>query len=126
MSNVVRYFLVTLCSLTLVLPAGWCCYVVPGNCCSAAGTKEPAPKQPVKKCCQCPDEESPQPVHSSPSPKPIPASSCCCESQPLAPLEKENPSPALPVALDRLAGEVGPLTSAETRGADSFHPPVLP
>src|SRR5262249_8749138 len=125
MKTVSRYFLATLCSLTLVLPAGWCCYVVPEYCCSTADAKDPAPGQPEKKCC-CPHEELAQPAQSQPTPKPSPASNCCCERQPLAPLEREAPSPGLSLALDMPAPEANPANGFQGCGVDDISSPVLP
>jgi len=93
MTRVVRAILVHFCSLLLVVPVGWCCWLP---------TLRASEKAPEPECCCCAKTEKPAPTKDAP--KAPEAPSCCCDPQPAAILSKPNDRSHAPI--DALAADV--------------------
>src|SRR5579862_5686507 len=95
MIRFVRHTLVSLCSLLVVMPMGWCCWLFPAP---QASAKTPQ-IVPCRSCC------TPQPKKSAPTqPKETPRRSPCgCDQRAgLAQLAEDTnaPLPALPIFVE--------------------------
>ena len=78
----------------LVMPLGWCCWLVPSLAVARTETPEPA-------CCCCCDREENAPAKPKEAPDVPP---CCCKPLPMAfltmPDDTDAPLPALPVMFE--------------------------
>lgn len=96
MHRAVRLFLVHLCVLTLVMPLGWCCWLIPA---AKAADAKPAGEA---ECCQaCCNQEMPAPA--SPA-KPVMPKTCPCDQR-SASLKAEPTDFALVAVPDLFAAE---------------------
>ncbi len=77
--------LVLACSLPLVLPPGWCCFVVQADCCvqPQKPTQQPLPTSATKACCHSSENTGDDTAKSNqkPAPSPVP-DPCHCDMQP--------------------------------------------
>jgi hypothetical protein len=111
MMYTVRCLLAAVCSMLLVCPPGWCCYLGLVPCCSGTSqTKETPSKARCGGCCSS-KSESPAPAakyccsgkpadatpqKSAPGPKPgPPAPNCCYDRLPATPANTQSQLPEL-------------------------------
>lgn len=119
-------FLVAVCSILLVLPPGWCCYVLPAGCCGTptqqSAEEEPA-STPVKPACGCchPKESSPTDSEETgttadanqptPAPEPVPLNCDCLQRDSIKPTMSADIDLDL-VIIGPVADEVAPALRA--------------
>ncbi len=63
-----------ICSIILMMPQGWCCFLTPLNCCQSslsccAEEKQKKPKNAESNCCCC--DTSCEDSNTTPSPQPL-------------------------------------------------------
>lgn len=66
--------LCTLCCVILVMPQGWCCWLIPLECCQVAKSGCEAQAKPQKSNCCC--QTAPVPDDTTPAPLPVKCAKC--------------------------------------------------
>jgi hypothetical protein len=126
MKRKVRRILVHLCSLLVLMPFGWCCWLPVLR--AQESSKEKAAENPAPCCCCVP---KPAPAPEQPKEESPQTPSCCCEPQPAALLSAPVKAPTIFDALAIVASVVGaPITlpfltiPAEIPGHHANSPPL--